>query len=52
MSTTIHNAAVALGRKGGAAGTGVSKKRGDAEYYRKLSERAVKARRKNQALAK
>lgn len=29
-------AAAILGRKGGKAGTGASKRRGDSDYYRKL----------------
>ena len=37
-------AAVSLGKRGGKAGTGKAKRRGDAEYYRKLQAAAVAAR--------
>jgi hypothetical protein len=40
--STISEAAAALGRKGGQAGTGNSKVRGDAEYYRKLAAKRKK----------
>ena len=36
LSARINKAAVALGRKGGKAGTGASKRRGDSAYYRAL----------------
>jgi len=38
-------AAVALGRRGGKAGTGKSKVRGSRAYYQELSRRGIKARR-------
>lgn len=34
-----------IGQKGGAAGTGGAKRRGDAAYYRRIAQKAVKARR-------
>jgi hypothetical protein len=37
MAAKKNAAAAALGRKGGAAGTGKSKVRGDSEYYKKLA---------------
>ena len=33
-----------IGKRGGAAGTGSSKVRGDAEYYKRISRKAAKAR--------
>ena len=37
-------AAVALGTRGGKAGTGKSKVRGDKSYYKRISKLAAKAR--------
>ena len=42
-------AAVSLGRRGGKAGTGSSKVRGDADYYRKISKKAAAARKRKKA---
>lgn len=33
-----------LGAKGGSAGKGKAKRRGDSEYYRKLARKAAKAK--------
>jgi hypothetical protein len=35
----VNKAAAELGRKGGRAGTGKSKRRGDAAYYRKIAKK-------------
>jgi len=37
-------AAAILGKKGGLAGRGPSKRRGDSAYYRKLAKKAAAAR--------
>jgi hypothetical protein len=42
----LNQAAAMLGRKGGKAGTGTAKRRGDSAYYKRLAAKAVKARRK------
>lgn len=47
--TNKNPAAVSLGRLGGKAGKGDSKKRGDAEYYRTISQLASKKRKANAA---
>jgi len=47
--TSKNPAAVSLGRLGGKAGKGESKKRGDAEYYRSISQKAAKARKAKRA---
>ncbi len=39
-----NKAAVELGKKGGAAGTGKAKQRGDSEYYRELAKKPRKKR--------
>jgi hypothetical protein len=36
-----------IGKRGGAAGKGASKVRGDAEYYKRISRKAAKARKRN-----
>ena len=41
----LHNAAAALGSKGGKAGRGASKRRSP-EFYRELARKGVEARRK------
>ncbi len=42
----VHDAFTAMtGSKGGAAGRGASKRRGDSDYYRALAGRARKAQR-------
>jgi protein-arginine kinase activator protein McsA len=44
MSQKKDPAAVSLGRRGGKAGTGDSKVRGDAAYYKRISKKAAAAR--------
>lgn len=44
MSETVAEYVRRIGAKGGAAGTGKKKVRGDAEHYKKLSQMAAKAR--------
>lgn len=44
MQKQLRKALARIGRKGGKAGRGVSKQRGDSEYYRALSRKGVKAR--------
>jgi hypothetical protein len=39
-------AAAILGRKGGLAGRGASKRRGDSAYYRKLAKKAAVSRKR------
>lgn len=41
----------AIGSKGGKAGTGASKRRGDAAYYKRISKKAAKARKAKAANA-
>jgi hypothetical protein len=41
-----------IGKRGGAAGTGSSKVRGDAEYYRRISRKAAKVRRAKRKVSK
>jgi len=42
----------AIGSKGGKAGTGASKRRGDVAYYKRISKKAAKARKAKAANAK
>ena len=49
MTQNKNPAAVSLGRLGGKAGKGESKKRGDSEYYRTISQKAAKARKAKRA---
>lgn len=42
--TTKSPAAVSLGRRGGKAGTGKAKVRGDSDYYKRISAKAAAAR--------
>jgi hypothetical protein len=49
MSQKKDPAAVSLGRRGGKAGTGESKVRGDADYYKRISAKAAKTRAKKRA---
>ena len=44
--TSKNPAAVSLGRRGGKAGTGESKKRGDSAYYQRIGNLALQARQK------
>ena len=44
MQKHLRAALAHIGRKGGKAGSGASKQRGDSEYYRALSRKGVKAR--------
>jgi hypothetical protein len=46
MAGSLRASAAALGSRGGRAGSGASKRRGDSEYYRRLA-----ARRKDRASA-
>lgn len=39
-------AAAILGKKGGLAGRGISKRRGDSAYYSKLAKKAAAARKR------
>jgi len=39
MSHSLRASAAALGSRGGRAGSGAAKRRGDSEYYRKLAAR-------------
>lgn len=39
----------AIGSKGGKAGTGASKRRGDAAYYKRISKKAAQARKRKAA---
>ena len=39
-------AAVSLGTRGGKAGTGKAKVRGDSDYYKRISKKAAKARKR------
>lgn len=39
MDKSIRDSAAELGSRGGRAGTGASKRRGDSEYYRRLAAR-------------
>jgi len=50
MSKAISQAAAALGKKGGKAGTGAAKKR-SAEHYRLAGIKSGEARRKRRAAA-
>lgn len=52
MNAEKNPAAVALGRRGGEAGTGKSKVRGGRKYYQALSAKGVKARKLKAALRK
>ena len=45
----LSSAAARLGRKGGRAGTGAAKRRGDAAYYQRLSAKGVRSRRRRRA---
>jgi hypothetical protein len=44
MEKHLRKALAHIGRKGGKAGRGVSKQRGDSGYYQALSRKGVKAR--------
>tara|TARA_Y100001934_G_scaffold266431_1_gene345855 strand:+ start:590 stop:763 length:174 start_codon:yes stop_codon:yes gene_type:complete len=46
---SLAEAAAAMGRKGGSAGTGKTKRRGNASYYRDMQRKSVQARLSNQA---
>jgi hypothetical protein len=46
-ATAIHKYLSALGKKGGAAGTGAKKRRGSPEYYRAISAKGAAARAAN-----
>ena len=41
---TVREYLAGIGRKGGQAGTGKRKVRGNAEYYKRISAKAAKAR--------
>ena len=43
MNPVKNPHAVALGRKGGKAGTGKSKRRGSSDYYRQMAEAEYQA---------
>ena len=45
-----RKAAAILGRKGGLAGRGASKRRGDSAYYRKLAKKAAAVRAKRRRI--
>jgi hypothetical protein len=45
-------AAAILGKKGGLAGRGASKRRGDSAYYRRLAKKAAAIRAKKAAAAR
>lgn len=45
-------AAVTLGARGGRAGKGFKKVRGDAEYYRELSQKALEAKKLKSTLSR
>jgi hypothetical protein len=42
--TTLKDVASLMGKKGGKAGTGASKKRGNASYYRDMQRKSVSSR--------
>lgn len=42
--TTLNEIASLMGKKGGKAGTGSSKKRGNASYYRDMQRKSVTSR--------
>lgn len=44
MAGELTRYLAAIGSKGGKAGTGASKRRGDAAYYKRISKKAEKAR--------
>lgn len=50
--TAKSEAAVLLGRAGGKAGKGASKRRGNRKWYQDLAKKAAAARAKKAALAK
>ncbi len=41
---TLAQVASIMGKKGGKAGTGISKKRGNASYYRDMQRKSVASR--------
>tara|TARA_B110000483_G_scaffold19047_1_gene20941 strand:+ start:691 stop:864 length:174 start_codon:yes stop_codon:yes gene_type:complete len=42
--TSLKDVASLMGKKGGKAGTGASKKRGNASYYRDMQRKSVSSR--------
>jgi hypothetical protein len=50
--TLTRKAAAILGRKGGRAGRGAAKRRGDSAYYAGLARKAAAVRAKKAALAR
>jgi hypothetical protein len=49
MTDKIKNYLSQIGSKGGRSGTGSSKVRGDADYYKRISAKAAEARAKKRA---
>ncbi|MDB0030351.1 hypothetical protein OAQ34_03635 [Opitutales bacterium] len=44
QTTSLNEVASLMGKKGGKAGTGASKKRGNASYYRDMQRKSVSSR--------
>ena len=49
---SLAKAAADMGRKGGLAGTGKAKKRGNVLYYRDMQKKSVQSRLKNKGKGK
>ena len=49
IKSGINQAASQMGRRGGKAGKGVSKRRGNISYYRDMQRKSVASRLKNSA---
>jgi len=50
VADVVRKAAAILGERGGKAGKGRKKSRGNSEYYRELQKKGVESRLKNKAL--
>lgn len=49
MTDKVHEYLAQIGSKGGRSGVGKSKLRGDADYYKRISAKAAKARKAKKA---